>query len=82
MHTQSNTQRERLHKLKAQEAKLRHHLSNNLEKRMFEINQLLVSTDVDPEGKTLWHIKYEDSDEEDLDDDECRIAVCLNHKLW
>ena len=81
MHTQSNTQRERLHKLKAQEAKLRHHLSNNLEKRMFEINQLLVSTDVDPEGKTLWHIKYEDSDEEDLDDDECRIAVCLNHKL-
>ena len=81
MHTQSNTQRERLHKLKAQEAKLRHHLSNNLEKRMFEINQLLVSTDVDPEGKTLWHIKYEDSDEEDLDDDECRIAVCLHHKL-
>ena len=45
MHTQSNTQRERLQKLKAQEAKLRHHLSNNLEKRMFEINQLLVSGD-------------------------------------
>ena len=40
---------------------------------------VIVSSDVDDKGRTLWHIKYDDSDEEDLSDSEC-TEVARNHR--
>ena len=42
---------------------------------------VIVSSDVNEKGKTLWHVKHDDSDEEDLYDDECRKVVRNHRKL-
>ena len=77
MHTQVHTYTY-VHKRK-QELPIGLPVSKKFGKKI--LHGVIVSTDVDPKGKTLWHIKYENNDGEDLYGNECRAVACLHHTL-